>query len=189
MDHAGPMKEKTKTSWEHFYTKHLFTISEETRHSKLSLLACTAGIARNSWGATKGNQFTKADTEQTYPIRTSTILTYAMTGTIMHMHTHTHTHTNLRKIRQPERKRADEVERPRNTWCGWPTTQPSMLRWTLCLSDPTFRVSAHYLLLNHFAQARGNVCSALENARASTPPTSVWEDLNHSLWCTLKSLR
>ena len=26
--HAGPMKEKTKTNWEHFYNK-LFTLSEE----------------------------------------------------------------------------------------------------------------------------------------------------------------
>ena len=30
-------------------------------HSEWGLLLCTAGIARNLWGATKGKQFTKAD--------------------------------------------------------------------------------------------------------------------------------
>ena len=44
-------------------------------HSEWGLLLCTAGIARNLWGATKGKQFTKADTEQTYPVITSAILT------------------------------------------------------------------------------------------------------------------
>ena len=57
-------------------------VRKGTWHSKLGLLGCTAGIARNLWGATKGKQFTKADTAQTYPVRTSTILIYAMTGTI-----------------------------------------------------------------------------------------------------------
>ena len=28
-NHAGPMREKTKASWEHFYNNYLFTISEE----------------------------------------------------------------------------------------------------------------------------------------------------------------
>ena len=29
LNHAGPMREKTKASWEHFYNYYLFTISEE----------------------------------------------------------------------------------------------------------------------------------------------------------------
>ena len=28
-NHAGPMREKTKASWEHFYNNYIFTISEE----------------------------------------------------------------------------------------------------------------------------------------------------------------
>ena len=38
------------------------------RHNEWGLLLFTVGIARNLWGDTKGKQFTKADTEQTYPI-------------------------------------------------------------------------------------------------------------------------
>ena len=30
-NHAGPMEEKTKTSWEHFYNYYLFTIDGEKR--------------------------------------------------------------------------------------------------------------------------------------------------------------
>ena len=41
-------------------------------HSEWGLLLYTAQRARNLWGATKGKQFTKADTEQTYPVRTAT---------------------------------------------------------------------------------------------------------------------
>ena len=55
-------------------------------HSEWGLLVCTAGIARNLWGVTKDEQFTKADTEQTYPVIYSTILTYAMTGAITYTH-------------------------------------------------------------------------------------------------------
>ena len=47
----------------------------------MDLLLCIAGIARNLRGASKGKQFTKADREQTYSVRTSTILTYAHTQT------------------------------------------------------------------------------------------------------------
>ena len=28
-NHAGPMREKTKASWEHFYNNYLFTMGEE----------------------------------------------------------------------------------------------------------------------------------------------------------------
>ena len=51
-------------------------------HSELGLLLCTAGIARNLWGATKGKQFTKADTEQTYPVVSSTILVWWSYGSL-----------------------------------------------------------------------------------------------------------
>ena len=92
-DHAGPMKGKMKTSREHFYTSIYLQLARKGMwHSKWGLLVCTAGIARNLWGATKGKQFTKADTEQTCLVRSSTILTYAMTGTITHTHAHTHIH-------------------------------------------------------------------------------------------------
>ena len=40
-------------------------------------------------GCNKRKKFTKADTEQTYPVISSTILTYAMAGVITHTHTHT----------------------------------------------------------------------------------------------------
>ena len=44
-------------------------------HSEWGLLVCTARIARNLWGATKGKQLTKADTAQTYSDISSTLLT------------------------------------------------------------------------------------------------------------------
>ena len=72
-------------------------------HSEWGLLLCTAGIARNPWGVTKGKQFTKADTEQTYSVRTSTILTYVMTGAITYTHTQTRGRLDSQKERQQMR--------------------------------------------------------------------------------------
>ena len=42
-NHAGPMQEKTKASWEHFYN-YLFTIGEEKHVTQeKGLLVCYAG--------------------------------------------------------------------------------------------------------------------------------------------------
>ena len=80
-------------------------------HSEWGLLVCTAGIARNLLAATKGKQFTKADTEQTYPVITSTILTYATTGAITHTHTHTHMHARTHAHTPKE----DEIARKKES--------------------------------------------------------------------------
>ena len=62
------MKEKTKTSWEHF---HEGFINKQARkkmwHSECCLLLSVAGIRRNVRGAAIHKQLTKVDTEQSYP--------------------------------------------------------------------------------------------------------------------------
>ena len=51
------MKEKTKTSWEHFCTNNLFAMVRKGMwHSELVLFVCTAEKARNLWGVAKGKQ-------------------------------------------------------------------------------------------------------------------------------------
>ena len=43
-NHAGPMEEKTKASWEHFYNYYLFTISEEKHVAQQKVYwGCNAG--------------------------------------------------------------------------------------------------------------------------------------------------
>ena len=62
-------------------------------HSEWGLLLCTAGIAMNLWGATKGKQFAKADTEQIFShyIFYNVNLCYNMRN---HKHTQTHARTH-----------------------------------------------------------------------------------------------
>ena len=51
-NHAGPMKEKTKTNWEHFYN-HLFTLRRgKSCGTGTSLLVCYAGERRERCSAT-----------------------------------------------------------------------------------------------------------------------------------------
>jgi len=85
-------------------------------HSEWDLLVCTAGKARNLWGATKDKQSYKSIHRAEISHISSTILIYARTGAI------TPTHSNPRKIRYgPERKKAGEGKRPLNTWRGQQT--------------------------------------------------------------------
>ena len=51
---------KDKNELETFLYKHLFTMARKGMwHSELGLFVCTAGKARNLWGAAKGKQFYK----------------------------------------------------------------------------------------------------------------------------------
>ena len=73
--------------------RHIYlTKSEESSVAQYQIYCkCTAGKARNLWGAAKDMHYLqKKKTEQSYPDCSYTVLTYAMTGAI--------THTNLRKI-------------------------------------------------------------------------------------------
>ena len=63
-------------------------------HSEWGLLLCTAEIAMNLVGATKGKQFTKADKRADL----SRLTLYNLNLYYDRRH-HTHKHTNLRKIR------------------------------------------------------------------------------------------
>ena len=90
-------------------------------------------------GCNKGKQFTKADTEQTYLIITSAILTYVMTVAITYTHTHTQTRGRLDSQKEREQMRINGLAIP--GMVGQPT-QPSTLWETLRLSDPTLRVGA-----------------------------------------------
>ena len=65
-NHAGPMKEKTKTNWEHFYN-HLFTLGEEKHVAQeQGLLVCYAGEDERDVVRQFLQQLIKADTVQTY---------------------------------------------------------------------------------------------------------------------------
>ena len=69
-NHAGPMREKTKASWEHFYNSYLFTASEEKHVAQQRFIGyVTQGRMRGMrgvWGVGQlYKQLTKADTVQT----------------------------------------------------------------------------------------------------------------------------
>ena len=50
-NHAGPMREKTKVSWEHFYNNYLFTASEEKHVAQQRFIGyVTQGKRRGVWG-------------------------------------------------------------------------------------------------------------------------------------------
>ena len=49
-NHAGPMRKKTKASWEHFYNNHLFTASEEKHVAQKRIIGyVTQGKRREVW--------------------------------------------------------------------------------------------------------------------------------------------
>ena len=51
-NHAGPMRENTKASWEHFYNNYLFTASEEKHVAQQRLIGYVMqGKRREVWGA------------------------------------------------------------------------------------------------------------------------------------------
>ena len=65
-NHAGPMREKTKASWEHFYNNYLFTIGEEKHVAQHRFIGyVTQGKMREMWGAAIIQETYKVDTVQT----------------------------------------------------------------------------------------------------------------------------
>ena len=61
-NHAGPMREKTKASWEHFYNNYLFTISEEKHVAQPRFIGdVMQGKMREVWGAAILQATYKAD--------------------------------------------------------------------------------------------------------------------------------
>ena len=65
-NHTGPMRGKTKASWEHFYNNYLFTASEEKHVAQQRFIGyVTQGKVREMWGAAIIQATYKADTVQT----------------------------------------------------------------------------------------------------------------------------
>ena len=66
-NNAGPMREKTKASWEHFYNNYLFTASEAKHLAQQRFIGYVMqGKRRGVWGVRQlYKQLTKADTVQT----------------------------------------------------------------------------------------------------------------------------
>ena len=65
-NHAGPMREKTKASWEHFFNNYLFTISKEKHVAQQRFIGyVTQGKMREMWGAEIIQATYKAGTVQT----------------------------------------------------------------------------------------------------------------------------
>ena len=64
LNHAGPMKEKTKTKWEHFYN-HLFILGEEKHVEQEQVYWCVMQGTEERSSATILQQVTKEYTEQT----------------------------------------------------------------------------------------------------------------------------
>ena len=66
LNHAGPMREKTKSSWEHFYNNYLFTASKEKQVAQQRFIGyVTQEKMREMWGAAIIQATYKADTVQT----------------------------------------------------------------------------------------------------------------------------
>ena len=66
LNHAGPMREKIKVSWEHFYNNYLFIISEEKHVAQQRFIGgVMQGKMREVWGAAILQATYKADTVQT----------------------------------------------------------------------------------------------------------------------------
>ena len=64
--HAGPMREKTKASWEHFYNNYLFSISKEKHVAQQRFIGgVMRGKMREVWGVAILPVTYKADTVQT----------------------------------------------------------------------------------------------------------------------------
>ena len=65
-NHAGPMREKTKASWQHFYNNYLFTASEEKHVAQQRFIGYIMQGKRGVWGVRQlYKQLNKADTVQT----------------------------------------------------------------------------------------------------------------------------
>ena len=95
-NHAGPMKERTKTNWEHF-CNNLFTLNEEIHVVQEQVYWCVMQGTEERCSATILQQLAKEDSEQTCrENNTGKIYNDQITYTLLLIRQAPHTQTRTR---------------------------------------------------------------------------------------------
>ena len=107
-NHAGPMREKTKGSWEHFYNNYLFPASEEKHVEQQRFIGYGTQGKRRGEGCGWCHNYTSNLLKQTQCRLDTRLFTVTMIKDLLQaywtdrrQHTQTHTH---RKRRNPNER-------------------------------------------------------------------------------------
>ena len=103
-NHAGPMREKTKASWVHFYNNYLFTASEEKHVAQQRFIGyATQGKRRGVWGGC--DNYTSNLSKQTQcrlDVRLFTVTTIKDLLQVYLTDRHQHTQPHTQKKKKPQ---------------------------------------------------------------------------------------
>ena len=100
LNHAGPMREKTKASWEHFYNNYLFTASEENHVAQQRFIGYVTQGKMRDVGCGNYTSNLQKQTQCRLDVRLFTVTT---TKDLQAYLTDRHQHTQTKKTQWKEK--------------------------------------------------------------------------------------